>query len=93
MLQLAYLEQHGEPCQSHSWLETFLDLTIDFLPFFVSSDLLNGAQEKCELPSLEGFPHCEGKMKVKACTQKHVATALFTPSVVILDYVENKLLD
>ncbi|CAF96440.1 unnamed protein product, partial [Tetraodon nigroviridis] len=26
-------------------------------------DLLNGAQEKCDLPSLEGFPHCEGKMK------------------------------
>lgn len=31
---------------------------------FVSSDLLNGAQEKCELPPLEGFPHCEGKLKV-----------------------------
>ncbi|ROL40910.1 Alpha-1,6-mannosylglycoprotein 6-beta-N-acetylglucosaminyltransferase A [Anabarilius grahami] len=29
-----------------------------------SSDyLLNGAQEKCELPSLDGFPHCEGKLK------------------------------
>lgn len=27
-------------------------------------DLLNGAQEKCELPSLDGFPHCEGKLKV-----------------------------
>uniref|UniRef100_A0AAR2KFQ3 alpha-1,6-mannosyl-glycoprotein 6-beta-N-acetylglucosaminyltransferase n=1 Tax=Pygocentrus nattereri TaxID=42514 RepID=A0AAR2KFQ3_PYGNA len=27
------------------------------------ADLLNGAQEKCELPSLDGFPHCEGKMK------------------------------
>uniref|UniRef100_A0A674PMW8 alpha-1,6-mannosyl-glycoprotein 6-beta-N-acetylglucosaminyltransferase n=1 Tax=Takifugu rubripes TaxID=31033 RepID=A0A674PMW8_TAKRU len=26
------------------------------------ADLLNGAQEKCELPSLEGFPHCEGKL-------------------------------
>ncbi|XP_031708201.1 alpha-1,6-mannosylglycoprotein 6-beta-N-acetylglucosaminyltransferase A [Anarrhichthys ocellatus] len=26
------------------------------------ADLLNGAQEKCELPSLEGFPHCEGKV-------------------------------
>ncbi|KAJ8253273.1 hypothetical protein GJAV_G00210990 [Gymnothorax javanicus] len=27
------------------------------------SDLLNGAQEKCELPPLDGFPHCEGKLK------------------------------
>uniref|UniRef100_A0A671SC17 alpha-1,6-mannosyl-glycoprotein 6-beta-N-acetylglucosaminyltransferase n=1 Tax=Sinocyclocheilus anshuiensis TaxID=1608454 RepID=A0A671SC17_9TELE len=28
----------------------------------VCADLLNGAQEKCELPSLDGFPHCEGKL-------------------------------
>uniref|UniRef100_W5K7V0 alpha-1,6-mannosyl-glycoprotein 6-beta-N-acetylglucosaminyltransferase n=1 Tax=Astyanax mexicanus TaxID=7994 RepID=W5K7V0_ASTMX len=27
------------------------------------ADLLNGAQEKCELPQLDGFPHCEGKLK------------------------------
>ncbi|XP_036401099.1 alpha-1,6-mannosylglycoprotein 6-beta-N-acetylglucosaminyltransferase A-like [Megalops cyprinoides] len=27
------------------------------------ADLLNGAQEKCELPALDGFPHCEGKLK------------------------------
>uniref|UniRef100_A0A4W4HT68 alpha-1,6-mannosyl-glycoprotein 6-beta-N-acetylglucosaminyltransferase n=1 Tax=Electrophorus electricus TaxID=8005 RepID=A0A4W4HT68_ELEEL len=27
------------------------------------ADLLNGAQEKCELPVLDGFPHCESKMK------------------------------
>ncbi|XP_030627818.1 alpha-1,6-mannosylglycoprotein 6-beta-N-acetylglucosaminyltransferase A [Chanos chanos] len=27
------------------------------------ADLLNGAQERCELPLLDGFPHCEGKMK------------------------------
>uniref|UniRef100_A0A3Q3B1E3 alpha-1,6-mannosyl-glycoprotein 6-beta-N-acetylglucosaminyltransferase n=1 Tax=Kryptolebias marmoratus TaxID=37003 RepID=A0A3Q3B1E3_KRYMA len=27
------------------------------------ADLLNGAQEKCELPPLEGFPHCESKLK------------------------------
>ncbi|XP_023677419.1 alpha-1,6-mannosylglycoprotein 6-beta-N-acetylglucosaminyltransferase A [Paramormyrops kingsleyae] len=27
------------------------------------AELLNGAQEKCELPSQEGFPHCEGKLK------------------------------
>ncbi|KAA0712059.1 Alpha-1,6-mannosylglycoprotein 6-beta-N-acetylglucosaminyltransferase A [Triplophysa tibetana] len=27
------------------------------------ADLLNGAQEKCEVPSLDGFPHCEGKVK------------------------------
>ncbi|XP_010789721.1 alpha-1,6-mannosylglycoprotein 6-beta-N-acetylglucosaminyltransferase A-like [Notothenia coriiceps] len=26
------------------------------------ADLLNGAQEKCELPPMEGFPHCEGKV-------------------------------
>uniref|UniRef100_A0A673YKM0 alpha-1,6-mannosyl-glycoprotein 6-beta-N-acetylglucosaminyltransferase n=1 Tax=Salmo trutta TaxID=8032 RepID=A0A673YKM0_SALTR len=26
-------------------------------------DLLNGAQEKCELPPMDGFPHCEGKVK------------------------------
>ncbi|XP_061653448.1 alpha-1,6-mannosylglycoprotein 6-beta-N-acetylglucosaminyltransferase A isoform X2 [Phyllopteryx taeniolatus] len=29
------------------------------------ADLLNGAQEKCELPPLDGFPHCEGKIKVE----------------------------
>uniref|UniRef100_A0A3P8SXN1 alpha-1,6-mannosyl-glycoprotein 6-beta-N-acetylglucosaminyltransferase n=1 Tax=Amphiprion percula TaxID=161767 RepID=A0A3P8SXN1_AMPPE len=27
------------------------------------ADLLNGAQEKCELPPLDGFPHCEDKLK------------------------------
>ncbi|XP_067117067.1 alpha-1,6-mannosylglycoprotein 6-beta-N-acetylglucosaminyltransferase A [Osmerus mordax] len=27
------------------------------------ADLLNGAQEKCELPPMDGFPHCEGKIK------------------------------
>ncbi|KAG7467320.1 hypothetical protein MATL_G00152110 [Megalops atlanticus] len=27
------------------------------------ADLLNGAQEKCELPPLDGFPHCEGKLR------------------------------
>ncbi|XP_064827067.1 alpha-1,6-mannosylglycoprotein 6-beta-N-acetylglucosaminyltransferase A-like isoform X1 [Oncorhynchus masou masou] len=27
------------------------------------ADLLNGAQEKCELPPMDGFPHCEGKVK------------------------------
>ncbi|XP_077583132.1 alpha-1,6-mannosylglycoprotein 6-beta-N-acetylglucosaminyltransferase A isoform X2 [Stigmatopora nigra] len=27
------------------------------------ADLLNGAQEKCELPPLDGFPHCEAKLK------------------------------
>ncbi|KAJ4924261.1 hypothetical protein JOQ06_000501 [Pogonophryne albipinna] len=26
------------------------------------TNLLNGAQEKCELPPMEGFPHCEGKV-------------------------------
>uniref|UniRef100_A0A8C4ZSI3 alpha-1,6-mannosyl-glycoprotein 6-beta-N-acetylglucosaminyltransferase n=1 Tax=Gadus morhua TaxID=8049 RepID=A0A8C4ZSI3_GADMO len=29
------------------------------------ADLLNGAQEKCELPPMDGFPHCEGKVKVE----------------------------
>ncbi|TDG96179.1 hypothetical protein EPR50_G00236880 [Perca flavescens] len=27
------------------------------------ADLLNGAQERCDLPPLEGFPHCEDKVK------------------------------
>uniref|UniRef100_A0A3Q3J8U0 alpha-1,6-mannosyl-glycoprotein 6-beta-N-acetylglucosaminyltransferase n=1 Tax=Monopterus albus TaxID=43700 RepID=A0A3Q3J8U0_MONAL len=27
------------------------------------ADLLNGAQETCELPLLDGFPHCESKLK------------------------------
>nr|XP_006636301.1 PREDICTED: alpha-1,6-mannosylglycoprotein 6-beta-N-acetylglucosaminyltransferase A [Lepisosteus oculatus] len=27
------------------------------------ADLLNGAQETCELPPMDGFPHCEGKLK------------------------------
>lgn len=35
-------------------------LSLSLLP----TDLLGGAQEKCELPPLEGFPHCEGKVKV-----------------------------
>uniref|UniRef100_A0A8D0C6L4 alpha-1,6-mannosyl-glycoprotein 6-beta-N-acetylglucosaminyltransferase n=1 Tax=Salvator merianae TaxID=96440 RepID=A0A8D0C6L4_SALMN len=26
-------------------------------------DLINGAQEQCELPPMDGFPHCEGKIK------------------------------
>ncbi|XP_009954965.1 PREDICTED: alpha-1,6-mannosylglycoprotein 6-beta-N-acetylglucosaminyltransferase A, partial [Leptosomus discolor] len=25
--------------------------------------LINGAQEQCELPPMDGFPHCEGKIK------------------------------
>lgn len=29
-----------------------------------SLDLINGAQEQCELPPMDGFPHCEGKIKV-----------------------------
>uniref|UniRef100_A0A8B9BEU1 alpha-1,6-mannosyl-glycoprotein 6-beta-N-acetylglucosaminyltransferase n=1 Tax=Anser brachyrhynchus TaxID=132585 RepID=A0A8B9BEU1_9AVES len=28
-----------------------------------SLDLINGAQEQCELPPMDGFPHCEGKIK------------------------------
>ncbi|XP_053109583.1 alpha-1,6-mannosylglycoprotein 6-beta-N-acetylglucosaminyltransferase A [Hemicordylus capensis] len=27
------------------------------------ADLINGAQEQCELPPMDGFPHCEGKTK------------------------------
>ncbi|KAK9410573.1 alpha-C6-mannosylglycoprotein 6-beta-N-acetylglucosaminyltransferase A-like [Crotalus adamanteus] len=27
------------------------------------ADLINGAQEQCELPPMDGFPHCEGKIK------------------------------
>uniref|UniRef100_A0A8C7YYS1 alpha-1,6-mannosyl-glycoprotein 6-beta-N-acetylglucosaminyltransferase n=1 Tax=Oryzias sinensis TaxID=183150 RepID=A0A8C7YYS1_9TELE len=29
----------------------------------VLADLLTGAQERCELPPLDGFPHCESKIK------------------------------
>ncbi|KAI1237357.1 hypothetical protein IHE44_0014622 [Lamprotornis superbus] len=29
------------------------------------ADLINGAQEQCELPPMDGFPHCEGKIKVE----------------------------
>ena len=28
------------------------------------SDIINGAQEKCVLPPMDGYPHCEGKIKV-----------------------------
>ncbi|MGH0148994.1 UNVERIFIED_CONTAM: hypothetical protein FKN15_021178 [Acipenser sinensis] len=28
------------------------------------ADLINGAQEQCELPPMDGFPHCEGKVKI-----------------------------
>ncbi|XP_038607466.1 alpha-1,6-mannosylglycoprotein 6-beta-N-acetylglucosaminyltransferase A [Tachyglossus aculeatus] len=27
------------------------------------ADLINGAQETCDLPPMDGFPHCEGKIK------------------------------
>lgn len=27
------------------------------------ADLINGAQEQCELPPMDGYPHCEGKVK------------------------------
>ena len=29
------------------------------------SDIINGAQEKCVLPPMDGYPHCEGKIKVR----------------------------
>ncbi|XP_073926717.1 alpha-1,6-mannosylglycoprotein 6-beta-N-acetylglucosaminyltransferase A isoform X3 [Castor canadensis] len=29
----------------------------------LSSDIINGAQEKCVLPPMDGYPHCEGKIK------------------------------
>ena len=28
-------------------------------------DIINGAQEKCILPPMDGYPHCEGKIKVR----------------------------
>lgn len=27
------------------------------------ADIINGAQEKCILPPMDGYPHCEGKIK------------------------------
>ncbi|XP_075037066.1 alpha-1,6-mannosylglycoprotein 6-beta-N-acetylglucosaminyltransferase A isoform X2 [Mixophyes fleayi] len=27
------------------------------------ADLINGAQEQCDLPPMDGYPHCEGKVK------------------------------
>ncbi|XP_030884095.1 alpha-1,6-mannosylglycoprotein 6-beta-N-acetylglucosaminyltransferase A [Leptonychotes weddellii] len=27
------------------------------------ADIINGAQEKCVLPPMDGYPHCEGKIK------------------------------
>lgn len=33
--------------------------------FFSFSDIINGAQEKCVLPPMDGYPHCEGKIKVR----------------------------
>ncbi|KAG8432244.1 hypothetical protein GDO86_016763 [Hymenochirus boettgeri] len=27
------------------------------------ADIINGAQEQCELPPMDGYPHCEGKVK------------------------------
>ncbi|KAM9304771.1 alpha-1,6-mannosylglycoprotein 6-beta-N-acetylglucosaminyltransferase A [Gastrophryne carolinensis] len=27
------------------------------------ADLISGAQEQCELPPMDGYPHCEGKLK------------------------------
>lgn len=29
------------------------------------TDIINGAQEKCVLPPMDGYPHCEGKIKVR----------------------------
>lgn len=29
------------------------------------ADIINGAQEKCVLPPMDGYPHCEGKIKVR----------------------------
>uniref|UniRef100_UPI003590282B alpha-1,6-mannosylglycoprotein 6-beta-N-acetylglucosaminyltransferase A-like n=1 Tax=Myxine glutinosa TaxID=7769 RepID=UPI003590282B len=37
------------------------------------ADLLNGAQEQCELPERDGFPHCEAKIKVCPCKQPECA--------------------
>uniref|UniRef100_A0A8C1TL78 alpha-1,6-mannosyl-glycoprotein 6-beta-N-acetylglucosaminyltransferase n=1 Tax=Cyprinus carpio TaxID=7962 RepID=A0A8C1TL78_CYPCA len=48
------------------------------------ADLLNGAQEKCELPSLDGFPHCEGKLKVSVSPSR--SESLFNYCVLSLSY-------
>lgn len=37
----------------------------DHIVSFSCLDLINGAQEQCELPPMDGFPHCEGKIKVR----------------------------
>lgn len=33
--------------------------------FLFFADIINGVQEKCVLPPMDGYPHCEGKIKVK----------------------------
>lgn len=58
-----------------------LTLLISFPSFslFFLSDLLSGAQEKCELPPLDGFPHCEGKLKVNhRSSPSHLLTVSVT---------------
>lgn len=36
-----------------------------FLCFWFFTDIINGVQEKCVLPPMDGYPHCEGKIKVR----------------------------
>ena len=36
-----------------------------FLCLLFFADIINGVQEKCVLPPMDGYPHCEGKVKVK----------------------------
>lgn len=67
---------HGRPvrlvasrkgCMDHSMdarlaLHKLHGILCSFLSF---TDIINGAQEKCVLPPMDGYPHCEGKIKVR----------------------------
>ncbi|MBZ3890098.1 Alpha-1,6-mannosylglycoprotein 6-beta-N-acetylglucosaminyltransferase A [Sciurus carolinensis] len=36
------------------------------------ADIINGAQEKCVLPPMDGYPHCEGKIKAEIRTDFNI---------------------
>uniref|UniRef100_A0AAY4CIJ1 alpha-1,6-mannosyl-glycoprotein 6-beta-N-acetylglucosaminyltransferase n=1 Tax=Denticeps clupeoides TaxID=299321 RepID=A0AAY4CIJ1_9TELE len=67
MLRLAKLESRVENIMYNGTGNNQTNGTSTTAPNTVEkvnvADLLNGAQEKCEFPSLDGFPHCEGKLK------------------------------
>lgn len=75
------------PNFSH-WLNLIDFLSLSPLSLSLQPDLLNGAQEKCELPPLEGFPHCEGKLKVNHThwltntSHLHVCVSLWRRSLI-----------